>query len=169
MTDSENTQDASRRLRDRCDPIYAEWRDLPCLRSATEDEIVQIGHVLSGMGLPVPEGLMDVYRITLGVPPIQHARSILARPLEYVEPGDGRVDSLAEISQQEDLEKEGVLWIGQSAGQDLIMDRSGMFGLEPVFHDDGAVTLAIPMTLEEAFPIYVARVIASLDEEYDPV
>lgn len=168
MTNSD-IQDAARRLRDRCDPIHAEWGDPPCLRGATEVEIMQIANVLTDMDLPVPRGLLDIYRVTLGIAPIQHARSILARPVGHVGPGDGRVNSLTDISQLEDLEKEGVLWIGQNADQELIMDRSGMFGLEPVFHDDGSVTLAIPMTIEEAFPIYVARVIASLDDEYDPV
>lgn len=149
------------RLRDYCDQVGYN----PAMRGASAEDVVEIKRMFARLGVPLPNGLLDVYGVTMGIPQIQHANSILARAVRSSEPGDRAIDYL-DISREVDLEKEGVLELGRGATVDLLMNRDGMFGLEPVYHDDGTVTFPVDYTFEEAFILYVEETVRSLEEEF---
>jgi len=136
------------------------------MQGASAEDLLAIRRTFALLRMPLPSGLLSVYKVTLGIPQIQHANSILSRAVDSGSRSERYVDFLGDVSRQVDLEKEGVLEIGRAATADLLMNRDGMFGLEPVYHDDGTVTFPADYTFEDAFPLYVEATIRSLDAEF---
>ena len=153
---------AATRLRDLC----TRHGDHPAARGATEDEIAAIKETFATLEFPLPSSLLDVYRITLGVPGVLNDQPVLMAPCTFSQPKViGHVRFLSR--QLEDSRKEGVLWLGHGNEADLIIDRDGQCALEPEFQDDGTVRLLEPTDFEAAFLAYVERHVAEITEEFE--
>jgi hypothetical protein len=136
----------------------------PCARGALASDIKGIEETFADLSFPLPDALIEVYRLTLGIPGILNDEPILWSPCNFTGPHIGFVAFL--IDQDEDVNKEGVLWLGRGNEGDLILDRAGNCSLAPNFQPDGSVLLAAPTSFETAFLAYVEAHISEISREF---
>ena len=157
------TTDAAKHLAE----IFTRHGVHPSARGATEAEIEDIKRTFTELEFPLPTDLLDVYRTTLAIAGVVNLDPVLTAPCIFGGPPAGQVTFL--ISEEDDADKEGVLWLGTGNKSDLIIDRDGQCGTEPDFQDDGTVLIKNPTDFETAFVAYVRNQEAELLAEFGEV
>ena len=144
--------DAALRLKDICN----RFGDDPAARGALDEEFDSIRQTFTMLEFPLPSALLDVYRVTIGIPGVLNSEPVLMTPCRFLAPPFVRhIHFLS--SELEDSRKEGVLWLGRGNKGDLIIDRDGQCALEPEFLENGTIRLVDPTDFETAFLAYVER------------
>jgi hypothetical protein len=133
-------------------------------RGATDAEINEIKQTFTDLEFPLPAGLLEVYRVTLAIPGVLNDEPVLGAPCIFSGPSIGFVSFL--IDQEDDVDTEGVLWLGRGNEGDLIIDRDGQCALVPEFQSDRSVQLINPTDFETAFLSYVSAHEAELNREF---
>ena len=136
----------------------------PCARGALASDIKGIEETFADLGFPLPDALIEVYRLTLGIPGILNNDPIIWSPCDFTGPSIGFMSFL--IDQDEDVDKEGVLWLGRGNEGDLMLDRAGNCSLAPSFQPEGSVLLADPTSFETAFLAYVEAHVSEISREF---
>jgi hypothetical protein len=155
MTAMSTITDAARRLVEAA--VAADGRR-PA-RAATCAELECATQSFADMKVPLPAGLLEVYKVTLGIPGFHYDDDMIHAP--FVLPREiARVYGLPTIRNQ--VMRHPMLEIGRCLRVGLVMDMDGMFSLQPYYPDDPPTEF--PFTFEEAFPAYVEAAIAEIAE-----
>jgi hypothetical protein len=144
--------------------LSARFGEHPCARGAVASDMEGIRETFAELNFPLPNALIEVYRLTLGIPGILNNDPIIWSPCDFTGPQIGFVSFL--IDQGEDVDKEGVLWLGRGNTGDLILDRAGNCSLAPSFQPDGSVLLADSISFEAAFLAYVEAHIGEISRDF---
>jgi hypothetical protein len=153
--------EAAIRLRDIC----SRYGEHPATRGAIDAEFEAIRETFAALEFPLPSALLDVYRVTLGIPGVMNDEPVLLAPCIFNDPCSAFTSSLK--NQEDDAFNEGVLWLGRGNKGDLILDRDGQCALAPEFLEDGTIRLVSPTSFESAFLAYVDRHVAEIQAEFE--
>jgi hypothetical protein len=120
---------------------------------ATDSQVREIEEVFAQLRYPLPDDLLDLYRLTLGIPGITNDLSILVAPCQFSWPGIEMLDLL--ITQRDDPDAADILWLGYGNDGSLIMDRKGRFGVTASRRKGGTAEIVDPTDFPTAFDSFV--------------
>ena len=144
-------------LRDFC----VKHSEYPVCAGATDAEIEEIKAEFAWLECPLPNGLLEVYRVTLGIVGIGNSRPILNGPIGTSDPGMGFIDFLS--SQEYLFRRDGILWLGHGDGGSLHMDRDGVCGVDDVDIFRAYPERSVRMTFEDAFETFAKTTMAEIE------
>lgn len=138
--------------------------EYPSARGADAVDIPRIKEAFVDLGFPLPSGLLDVYKVTMGIPGYLNDAPLLAAPFDFMEDTVlCRIGILEDLHDFTDLRE--VIIIGYGNRGELIIDRDGQCGVDLIIPDTGPVReLANPSDFETAFRIFAERHIRELEE-----
>lgn len=112
---------AVRRLAELCDRNN-EW-GITSAPGAKDTEIEEIRETFARLEMPLPTGLLDVYRATLCVPGLTQSYAILAAPIFSNYEHSGHSDML--LTEREDTLETEIVVLGRIDERALVMNRDG--------------------------------------------
>lgn len=130
----------------------------PPARGASDEDIREIKETFAKMGIPLPDDLLDVYRMTLGLSGVRNAEPILATPCLCPDPTMGLLHYID--ADFDDVQEDHALWLGYGNGGCLIIDRDGQCSLAAYRAQDGSAVIEDPTTFAAAFNRFVEIQIA---------
>ena len=130
--------------------------DEPPLAGVTEEDIGWIKKKFAAWSFPLPSELLSIWRVSAGTPHHEYDRSLLKAALGIKSPDDPDVDVLAGY----DIERYGILNLGNSRDVSLTMSRDGRISLGVMAYD--IQPKSFPYSFEEGFTKYVGAVEAEV-------
>lgn len=159
MTD---TVELARELRD----AYRRYGERAVAPGATEADLARIKEAFADLGFPLPDTLIDVYRVTMGIPGLLNTGSLLVTPFDCCDDDVLRWLNRLDVA-NDDAYRTHVLHLGFGNEADLLIDRDGQCGTELDFPDTGyALRLADPTDFPTAFSRFVRVHLAEIEDEY---
>lgn len=152
--------DMATRLVDLC----RAYGEIPPERGAKAADLREIRATFARLAFPLPEDLMDVYRVSLAIPGVTNDLPLLSAPCIFDARNGGFLSHL--ITQEDDVDRLGVLWLGEGNGASLCINRDGLCDVDPHRQPDGHWCVTQAMSFSDAFCEFARRQIADILEEY---
>lgn len=122
------------------------------LDAISDADLPWIGRKFADWNVPLPHELIEIWRCTAGLPRHDYDQSLLKAALGVKSEDDPDVDCLAD----DDVERYGILNLGNAHHASFTMNREGMTSLETMSFD--IQPAAFPYSFAEGFALYVEAV-----------
>ncbi|NDV50164.1 hypothetical protein [Salipiger sp. PrR003] len=122
------------------------------LEGISDADLAWIEKKFAGWNFPLPRELIEIWRCTSGLPRHDYDASLLKAALGVKSEDDPDVDCLSDY----DVERYGILNLGNAHHASFTMNREGMTSLETMSFD--MQPAAFPYSFAEGFALYVEAV-----------
>lgn len=155
-------------VRAMCD-AYRRFGEHDAAPGATDADVARIKEVFAELDFPLPDALIDIYRITMGIPGLVNEGSLLVAPFNCC--GHDIMQWLDRLVTASDTaDRENVLFLGFSNQAELLIDRDGRCGTQPDYPETGyRVTLSDPSDFPTAFSRFAQLQLAEIADEFGPL